>query len=238
MGISVALGGVIADRHQPLTGSTKMIRSRFVRSFALALSAVVALSCSDSSPTGPTAPATAQDGLLSGVIGGLLQPVIKVVGFVADATGMTVHPVTWSSTRPKVSYSVSGRITAWGGKLSIPEADFTITFPVGAVVDPIDVTITSDPNYVAYKMEPHGITFAKPVVITQRLRNTAVSGQPLSSQLFGAYLANDLIPLGSVLNVLDEIEASITIFAPGSSTLPETTVWSINHFSRYMLASG
>ncbi len=215
-----------------------MIRSRFIRSFVLALSAAVALSCADSSPTAP-APASAQDGLLSGLIGGLVQPVIKVVGFVADATGLIVHPVAWSLSHPQVSYSVSGTITPWGGTLSIPEADFTITFPIGAVSQPIAVTITSDPSYVAYKMEPHGIRFARPVVITQRLRNTAVSGQPLSSQLFGAYLANDdpLLDLGSLLHV-DEIETSITIFAPGSSTLPETTVWSINHFSRYMLASG
>ena len=215
-----------------------MIRSRFIRSFALALSAAVALSCSDGSPTAPSAPVSAQDGLLSGVIGGLLQPVVKVVGFVADVTGRTVNPVAWSSTRPKVPYSVSGTITPWGRTLSIPEADFTITFPVGAVSQPIDVTITSDPDYVAYSMSPEGTKFAKPVLITQRLRNTAVFGQPLSSQLFGVYRSNDSVPLGSVLGVLDEIEASATIFAPGSLTFPEITVWSINHFSRYMLASG
>jgi hypothetical protein len=215
-----------------------MIRSRFIRSFVLALSAAVALSCSDTSPTGPSVPVTAQDGLLSGVIGGVLQPVFKVVGFVADATGLTVHPVAWSPARAKVSYSVSGTITPWGGTLTIPQADFTITFPMGAVSQPVNVTITSDPDYVAYRMQPHGIRFARPVVITQRLRNTAIYGQPLSSQLFGGYLADDLLPLGNVLNVLNEIEASVTIFAPGSTALPEITTWSINHFSRYMLASG
>lgn len=214
-----------------------MIRSRFIRSLALALSGAIALSCSDISPTGPQAPATAQDGLLSGLIGGVLQPVVKVVGFVADATGLTVHPVAWSPARAKVSYSVSGTITPWGGTLTIPQADFTITFPVGAVSQLINVTITSDPNYVAYTMEPHGIKFARPVVVTQRLRNTAVFGQPLSSQLFGAYHSDDTLDLGTLLNVL-EIESSATIFAPGSSTLPEISTWSINHFSRYMLASG
>ncbi len=205
-----------------------------VRAFPIVLSAAIALSCSDVSPTGPQTPAIAQDGLL----GGVLQPVGKLVGFVADATGLTVHPVAWNQNRAKVSYSVSGTITPWGGTLTIPQADFTITFPIGAVSQPINVTITSDPDYVAYRMEPHGIKFAKPVVITQRLRNTAIYGQPLSSQLFGGYLADDLLPLGSILNVLNEIEASATIFAPGSTTLPEITTWSINHFSRYMLASG
>lgn len=215
-----------------------MIHTKFIRSSALVLSAVVALSCADSSPTGPrAAPATAQDGLLSGLEGDVLNPLIKVVGAVADATGLTVHPVAWSSTRPKESYSVSGTISPWGGTLSIPEADFTITFARGAVSEPTNVRITSDPNYVAYRMEPHGIRFAKPVVVTQRLRNTAIYGQPLNSQLFGAYLADDLLDLGSLLSV-DEIVTSLTIFRPESPTSPEASVWSINHFSRYMLASG
>jgi hypothetical protein len=217
-----------------------MIRSRFIRSSALVLSTVVALSCADNSPTELKAPTTAQHELLSGLsgtVGGLIQPVIKAVGFVADATGLTVHPIAWSDSRPKVSYSVSGTISPWGGTLTIPEADFTINFPVGAVSQPTDVTITSDPNFVAYQMEPHGIRFAKPVVVTQGLRNTAIYGQPLSAQLFGAYLANDLLDLGSLLNV-DEIAASLTIFRGGSSLIPEISVWSIDHFSRYMLASG
>jgi hypothetical protein len=136
----------------------------------------------------------------------------------------------------KVSHTVSGTITPWGGTLVIPESDFTITFPYGAVSQPTLITITSDPNYVAYKMQPAGIRFAKPVVVTQRLRNTAVYGQPLSSKLFGAYISDDLLDLGKILNAL-EIELSTTIFTPGTSSLPNIEVWTVNHFSRYMLAS-
>lgn len=214
-----------------------MIRSRFIRSFALVLSAAAGISCADSSPTGPSLPAAADDGLLSDIIAGVPEPVVQVVGFVPDATGRTVHPVPWSPGRPKVSYSVSGTISPQGGTLSLPEADFTIRFPSGAVSQPTKVTITSDPNFVAYTMEPHGIVFARPVVIIQRLRNTAVFGSPLTSQLFGAYLADNLSDLATVL-AAREIELSITIFVPGSPTLPQATGWSINHFSRYMLASG
>jgi hypothetical protein len=162
-----------------------MIRSKLVRSLALVFTAVSVISCADS-PTGPKAPVKAQDGLLSGLVGGLLQPVFSVVGFVADATGLTVHPVKWDADRPQISYSVSGTITPWGGTLTIPEADFSITFPMGAVSQPVAVTITSDPNFVAYTMKPHGIRFSRPVTVTQRLKNTAVYGQPLSGQLFGA----------------------------------------------------
>jgi hypothetical protein len=171
------------------------------------------------------------------LLGGLLNTVTSVVGFVADATGLTVHPIAWNSSYAKVSYTISGTISPWGGTLTIPESDFTITFPVGAVSQPTLITITSDPNYVAYKMQPQGIKFAKPVVVTQRLRKTAVYGESLSSRLFGAYVADDLLDLGTLLNAL-EIELSATIYAPGSSTLPEIETWSVNHFSRYMLASG
>jgi hypothetical protein len=214
-----------------------MLRSRFVRSAAIIFTVVVAASCSDSSPTGPVAPAQTQNGLLSGVIGGLLQPVTKIVRAITDATGITIHPVAWGDGHAKVANTVSGVITPWGGTLVMPESDFTITFPAGAVRQSTLVTITSDPNYVAYKMEPHGTTFARPVMITQRLKNTAVYGQPLSSQLFGAYIANDLLDIGSILNAL-EIVTSVTIFSPSSPDLPDTQVWFINHFSRYMLASG
>lgn len=217
-----------------------MIRSKFVRSFALALTiAVFSVSCADNSPTAPAAPTAAANGLLSGLLGGVVQPIVRIVAGVTDAAGLTAHPVRWDAAEgPKKSFTVSGTINYWGGKLTIPEAGFTITFPVGAVSKPTEVTITSDPEYVAYTMEPHGITFAKPVVVTQRLRAADLSKLPLDSQLFGVYLKNGDLPLLDVLGVLDEILPSITILAPGSSTLPETSVWSINHFSRYMLASG
>lgn len=216
-----------------------MIRSRFLRSSVLVLSASAALSCADTSPTGPSpAPVssiragTAQNSLL----GGLLSLVTSVVGFVADATGLTVHPIAWNSSYAPVSYTVSGTITSWGGTLTIPESDFTITFPVGAVSQPTLITITSDPGYVAYKMQPTGITFAKPALVTQRLRKTAIYGQPLTTQLFGAYISDDTLDLSKLLHVL-EIELSTTIFQSGSSSYPEIETWTVNHFSRYMLAS-
>lgn len=220
-----------------------MIRSRFLRSASLVLSAFVALSCSDS-PTAPVATAkpvaiaaNPNNSLLGGVLGGLLNTVTSVVGFVADATGLTVHPVAWNSSYNHVSHTVSGTITPWGGTLSIPESDFTLVFPMGAVSEPTLITITSDANYVAYKMQPTGIKFAKPLVATQQLRYTAVAGQTLTTRLFGAYISDDLLDLSTVLHVL-EIELSTTIFESGSAAVPQTETWLINHFSRYMLASG
>jgi hypothetical protein len=214
-----------------------MIRSRFVRSLVVGFTAFGLISCADS-PTAPkVAPAQAQAGLLSGLLGGILQPVTSIVGFVADATGLTVHAVKWDAEQPQVSYSVTATIQPWGSTVTLPETDLTVVFPYGAVSQPTTITITSDPNYVAYSMYPHGLKFAKPVAVTQRLRKTAVYGQPLSGKLFGAYTNDDLIDLGKLLHAL-EIELSTTIFTPNSNNLPDTEVWIINHFSRYMLASG
>jgi hypothetical protein len=224
-----------------------MMRSRFLRSSVLVLSVFVALSCSDSSPTAPaTAPVSAiragtqQDallgGLLGGLVGGLLKVVTSVVAFVANAN-VNVNGVAWNSSYTHVSHTVSGTISPWGGTLTIPQSDFTIVFPVGAVSQPTLITITSDPNYVAYSMYPH-MTFAKPVVVTQRLRNTVVYGKPLTTKIFGAYVDDASVDLlGTIFNAL-EIELSATLYVPGSSTLPDITTWTENHFSRYMLASG
>ena len=183
---------------------------------------------------------TQQEALLGGLLGGLLRVVTSVVGFVANAN-VNVNAVAWNSSYTHVAHTVSGTISPWGGALTIPESDFTIVFPVGAVSQPTQITITSDPNYVAYKMYPH-MTFAKPLVVTQRLRNTVVYGKPLPAPIFGAYIDDSNVDLlgnllGTVFNAL-EIELSATLYVPGSSTLPEISTWTVNHFSRYMLASG
>ena len=225
-----------------------MMRNKFLRPFVLVAAAVSLAACADSIPTSPSAPARTQQALVSpdktqnsllgGLVGGVVQTVTGVVGFVADASGLTVHPVMWGPTHVASTYTVSGVITPWGGTLVIPEADFSISFPYGAVSQPTTITVTADPNYVAYRMQPTGLQFAKPVTVTQRLQNTAVAGQPLSGQLFGAYISDDSLDLSTLLHVL-EIENSLTIFRSSSGSLiPDTEIWQINHFSRYMLASG
>jgi hypothetical protein len=219
-----------------------MIRSRFIRSLALGLATVVALSCADTTPTGPFAPATAQDGLLSGVLGGvtgLLGSVLKiVVGVVAP---VDVHPVKWAPTHINEVRIVSGTIGVNGGTLSIPGSDFTITFPYGALSQPTPITITSDNSgYVSYDMEPHGTTFAKPVIVTQKLKNTEIYGTQRVWNSFGAYFSQK-DPISSLLGsgVLQAAETlTTTTLAAPSGTEPAIQTWQLKHFSRYMLASG
>ena len=216
-----------------------MIRSRFVRTSALVLTTFIALSCADYSPTGPLAPPQASNGLLSGVVGtvtGLLGSVLKVIGFQTDPNGIPVNAIKWSAAHTNQTRSVSATVGYWGGTLNIPGSDFSITFPVGALSSSTSITITSDNSgYVSYDMQPHGIKFARPVFVTQRLGNTAVYGTPQALNSFGAYFSDNLLDLSGILKAL-EIETT-TIFS-NSKGAPEVETWQINHFSRYMLASG
>ncbi len=101
---------------------------------------------------------------------------------------------------------------------------------------PLEITVTSDDKYVAYRMEPSGTQFLKDVTVTQLLSFTQVAGAPLRNPLFAAYIPNDTLSLIGKIPVL-EIEPSQTILSPLTG-LPEAQVWLIKHFSRYMLASG
>jgi hypothetical protein len=218
-----------------------MIRSRFVRSFALVLSVSVALSCSDVAPlTGPLAPTTAQDGLISGLLGivtDLLGSVLKIIVGVVDPNGIEVHAVKWDGNHDNMVRSVSGTIGADGGTLAIPGSDFTITFPRGALSARTAITIVSDASgYVSYDMQPHGITFATPVIVTQRLKNTSVYGTSDAWNAVGAYFPKDPRKLSGTLKALET--TTTTIYAAPKGHQPEVETWKLNHFSRYMLASG
>jgi hypothetical protein len=220
-----------------------MIRSRFFRSFVLALTVAATISCSDSATgpaqVGPLAPAQAQDGLLSGLVGtvtGLLGSVLKIIGFQSDPNGIPVNAVRWSGSHTNQTRSVSATIGYYGGTLAIPGSDFSITFPRGAVSSPTYISITSDNSgYVSYDMKPHGIKFATPVFVTPRLNNTAVYGTSKALNAFGAYFPQDPLDLSGILKAL-EIEA--TVIFSNSKGQAEVETWQINHFSRYMLASG
>jgi hypothetical protein len=225
-----------------------MIPTKVLRHFAIALSAAFAVACGES-PTAPPvqnaaapvaavlAPTGSQAELLSGV--GIVKSLTKVVQGVIEPNGISVAPVQWASTHTNAVRSVSGTIGSWGGTLAIPGSDFTITFPIGALTAPTQITIVSDASgYVSYDMLPHGLAFAKPVVVTQRLRNTQAYSAPVETKLFGAYFAQDNPLLDLVGSLLDAVEivTSITLTRPDGR--PEVQTWLLNHFSRYMLASG
>jgi hypothetical protein len=219
-----------------------MTRFRFVRSLGLVLATLAALSCSESSPSAPPAQTTADDALSWGRPGTLPGPFdsfIKVIPGVVDPTGIDVRAVRWAPTHVNEIRSVSGTIGFGGGSLSIPGSDFTITFPSGALLTPTAITITSDASgYVSYDMQPHGLIFAKPVTVTQRLSNTAIYGTSEAWNSFGAFLLTDPLDLSGIIKAVET--TTTTILAPPvpPGAAPEVQLWQILHFSRYILASG
>jgi len=198
-----------------------MIRNRLLRSFAFLAGAILIASCGkDSGPPGVTGPSGQSDPALSG-------PAV-------DAAGRQFNALWWGHSLSS-GVQVSKTIDQSGGVLTIPETGLTMDFPAGAVSGPITITVTADQTYVAYKMDPAGTKFLQDVTVTQSLSNTNISGQPLQSQLYATYIADDSVSLSGRVPVI-EIEPSKTVFSPNSS-LPQSHVWIIRHFSRYMLAS-
>ena len=222
---------------------------RLFRSVALAFTTYLALSCADSSAaTDPLASdqtdpgsslTTATDGTPAAPVAcpeAWTQPTFSI-------SGRNVKGIRWVDTRVPVELSVSGVIGPAGGSLAIPGSQFLIYFPKDALSTPTAITITSKESpWVTYDMNPHGTVFRKPVIVFQGLENTTVFGTSSACSAYGAYL-----PTGSEAISLDDsasatettmsytISGSIT-WVPFSS--PETSIWIINHFSRYMLASG
>jgi len=191
-----------------------MPRVRLFRSFAPLAGAFLIASCAAPDLANPTAPVTT----------------------VTDVAGFQFQAVTWN-TPLEAPLTVSQTIDPSGGTITIPQTGLTIEFPAGSVTSSVTITVTPDDKYVAYKMEPAGTQFLKDVRVTQLLNTTSVFGVPLISGLYAAYVADDGVNLSGVLPVL-ELEPSSTIFSLLSPLLPQAEVWTIRHFSRYILASG
>ena len=202
-----------------------MIRSALFRSLPAILGAFVIASCSDAGVSSPTAPADA-------IVSPSSEAALK--GASTDASHLELKALWWKKQHKNLP-SVSQWIEPSGGTISIPETGFTMTFPEGAVATRVRITVTADEKYVAYKMEPAGTQFSKEVTLSQSLAATELNGQALRSQLFAAYIS-DNVKLSGKVPVL-YLLPSHTVFSP-SGLIPQAHVWTITHFSRYMLASG
>jgi hypothetical protein len=159
------------------------------------------------------------------------------------SSGQNVKGTRWVSSRTPVELTVSGVIGPEGGSLAIPGSQFAIYFPKDAIPSPIAITITSKESpWVTYDMDPHGTVFRKPVYVVQGLENTTIFGTQAACSAYGAYL-----PTGDELIGADDTatatETTMSYTFTGFVTWtpfasPQSSVWIINHFSRYMLASG
>ena len=218
---------------------------RAFRSVAIAVATYLALSCADSfAPTDPLA--DAGSGLTTDTGGTAAVPVACPETWTKPtftSSGRNVKGTRWIDTRVPVELSVSGVIGPDGGSLTIPGSQFMIYFPQDAVPSPTAITITSkESEWVTYDMNPHGTVFRKPVFVFQGLENTTIFGTPAACSAYGAYL-----PTGSEAisadNIATATETTMSYTVSGFGAWlqlpsPQTSIWIINHFSRYMLASG
>jgi hypothetical protein len=206
-----------------------MLSQRLVRHIALVLSGVAGLACGDY--TSSTSP-------LSGYAG-ISGPVQIRSSFALVPSGSRARAVRWGAGHSNIEQTASATIGAEGGTLSIPNADFTLTVPAGALSAPTAITITAKRGvFVAYEMQPHGLRFAKPAVAVQGLRNTAVFGRPEGSSVRTGYLTDGDDQIASDDSAAPvELEAATTLLI-GADRIAETHEWLVNHFSRYILISG
>lgn len=206
-----------------------MNRSRLLRSLPAILSVLVLASCSDSGIASLTAPSNA---IADGSIATIKAP--APLSSPTDGKGLELRAAWWD--RQHKNLTIRQTITREGGTILIPETGFTMSFPPGAVKAPVQITVSADEKYVAYTFGPSGQQFDKDVVITQSLAATEFKSQPLRTQLFIAYI-DDNVKLSGKVPVLYLVPSN-TIFSPLSPRVPQAQVWVIKHFSRYMLASG
>ncbi|HEY6089692.1 MAG TPA: hypothetical protein VD771_07855 [Gemmatimonadaceae bacterium] len=207
-----------------------MIRASLLRTLPAILGVLVMASCSDSGIASLTAPANA-------IAEKATVATIKAPGPLnspTDGKGLELRAAWWDKQHKNLT--IRQTITPKGGTILIPETGFSMSFPAGAVKAPVQITVSADEKYVAYKFEPTGQQFDKDVIITQSLAATEFKAQPLRSQLLIAYI-DDNVKLSGKVPVLYLVPSN-TIFSPLSPRIPQAQVWSIKHFSRYMLASG
>ncbi len=207
-----------------------MLDSRVLRSFAITMSAFVALSCGDPRQvTGPP-PSTIK----------LVPAATRVTAsFASLGFGTRARAVRWGPDHSRVEQSVSAVVGVEGATLLLPGAEFSLTIPAGALSEPTVITVTAKGGlFVAYEMQPHGLRFAKPVIAVQGLRNTSTYGTDAGNSVRSGYLpdGNETIDSNDMAAPA-EVEASTTILY-GLKPVAESHEWILNHFSRYILISG
>jgi hypothetical protein len=189
------------------------------------ISAVVALACGDYSRS--TSPPLSQAKLVA-----------VRSSFSLMKSGAKARAVRWGRAHSRIEQSASAVIGPDGGTLSLPGSDFTMNIPSGALSAPTTITVVAKSGpHVAYEMLPHGLQFLKPVTVIQGLQNTATYGTDAGNAVRTAYLpeGSDAIDVDDSASP-SELEAATTYYSD-VQRVAESHVWSINHFSRYILIS-
>jgi hypothetical protein len=187
-----------------------------------AIALTVLGACAD----GPTAPAAAplapttapQAGLLSNVLG-------AVTGGLAT--------VLKRPTPLAAPVSVAQLIGAEGGRIVVPGTGLTLTVPAGAVRTPTRFTITAPAGHgVWYEFGPSGARFDVPLVVTQELPTTLLSGLLGAPKLDAVYFADGTQNEATGTALAKEI-LPISLNSTGTRA-----TFKVSHFSGYMVSTG
>jgi hypothetical protein len=138
-------------------------------------------------------------------------------------------------TNPLRTTQASAVIGSDGGTLRLADAGLTLSVPAGAVAADVEFTVTARAGrLVAYEFEPHGITFALPLTLTQELDGTrAARNVALMSTLAGGYFASSaaLDSSSGTAEVRELLRATV-------DATSQTVSFPVAHFSGYILAVG
>jgi hypothetical protein len=191
----------------------------------LAASLALFVACSGEPISAPAKIATPTAAPSKDLLGGLLGGVINTVTNLIAVQGLQRNVPLLADI------SVSKTIGTAGGTLSIPGAGVTVVVPSGALSSNTVITMTARKGtLIAYDFAPHGITFAKPLVFTQKLAGTNASLLNAGSIQLGYYAdPSQLTLLGGLVSEL--LGGNVNLLA-------WTYTGNIKHFSGYMMSMG
>lgn len=156
------------------------------------------------------------------------------LGVVETPGGALVHPVRRQQPLAgEVSWSFD--VDAQGTTVRHPATGLTITVPAGAVEGPTHITVFALRGApLAYRFEPHGLQFARPIQLTQSLHGLLLgaASRPIP-RLFGGYFADDSLATDAVTGnarVIEILPVQIDVRA-------HNAILSVRHFSGYTVAS-
>lgn len=197
------------------------------RAGVVALGLVFA-ACSSEHTTAPTA----QPGAQSGAIQGRSAQSPDLLGTVGSTlTNLYLVNGLQRTTPLAAPITVTATIGQAGGVLAIPQAGVSVVVPYGALSQPTLITMTArSGSLVAYDFAPHGITFARPLVFTQKLSGT--NATLLSAPLLQLGYYQDPSWLGSATATVSELISGATNLLTWTFSAP------INHFSGYLVTCG
>jgi hypothetical protein len=211
LAVGVALAGCAKDG--PITGSP----AEYLPRPMLARSRVVAVPDTSTSPVADSELAPVSDPNFSGVSAPIKVHIMSRQGVLAE------------------DLTASAVIGPKGGELRLQSAGLRLIVPKGAVSAPTTFSVTAVAgSVVAYEFQPHGATFAVPLIIQQTIFNSGPESADPNTYSFeaGHFLSRADLDDTAEIGVVNEVLPTRVEHGKGKLT------FSVTHFSGYLLASG